>query len=89
MTFTLSTLITYFIMSVLIQAIENVKATAVGVTQANKVNAEKSRELQKPRPSSTLPADFFDNRETKRQKGGKFHLYFLRFLSIIPYWCHL
>lgn len=50
------------------EAIEYVKASAAGVTQANEVNAKKTTELQKPSPSSTLPADFFDSQETKRQK---------------------
>lgn len=52
------------------EAIQNLKATAAGVSQPQKVNAEKPAELRKPWSSSTLPADFFDNRETKRQKGG-------------------
>ncbi|XP_020241956.1 zinc finger protein 830 isoform X2 [Asparagus officinalis] len=50
------------------EAIENVKAAAVGITQSNKVNAEKPADLPKARPSPTLPSNFFDNRETKRQK---------------------
>lgn len=56
------------------QAIENVKAAAAGITQSNKVNAEKPADLPKARPSSTLPSNFFDNRETKRQKDGKLPL---------------
>lgn len=32
---------------------------------------EPSTGLPKPRPSSILPSDFFDNQETKKQKTGK------------------
>lgn len=53
------------------QAIENVKASAAGLTRGNNVNSEPPAEVQKPRSSSTLPADFFDKQEEKRQKTGK------------------
>lgn len=79
MTFTVTTLTIFSIMIICTQAIQNLKATAAGVIQPQTVNAEKPAELHKPQSSSTLPADFFDNRETKRQKGGQYHLSLWRF----------
>lgn len=56
----------------LVQAIKNIKAAAAGVTCVNDVKSDPPRELvHKPRTSSSLPADFFDNRELKKPKAGK------------------
>ena len=70
-----------------LQAIENVKAKAAGLTRADHAKpkgpkhesstilsnaaSEPSMEFQKPKLSSGLPADFFDNHVTKKQKSGK------------------
>ncbi|XP_010931557.1 uncharacterized protein [Elaeis guineensis] len=54
------------------EAIENVKASAAGLTRGNNVNTEPPAEVQKPRSSSTLPTDFFDKQEEKRQKTDTF-----------------
>lgn len=51
------------------EAIENVKAAAAGLSQGSKINKELQVEVGKPRSSSTLPLDFFDNKEAKRQKA--------------------
>lgn len=77
----------YFNVLVPLQAIKNVKAKAAGLTQAKNAKPEGSKhepstissnaaseppmELQKPQLSSGLPADFFDNHVTKKQKSGK------------------
>lgn len=50
------------------ESIENIKASAAGLTHGNNVNIEPPAEVQKPRSSSTLPEDFFDKQEGKRQK---------------------
>nr|CAD1821960.1 unnamed protein product [Ananas comosus var. bracteatus] len=52
------------------EAIEKLRAAAAasGVARGNSVNQEQPTEVQKTRPSSTLPADFFDNKESKKQK---------------------
>lgn len=65
------------------QAIENVKANASGATSGNNVNTEPPAEVQKPRTSSTLPADFFDKQEEKRQKTGKITTYAVFFEKCI------
>ena len=70
-----------------LQAIKNVKANAAGLTRANNAKpeapkpesstvlsnatSEPSMNLQKAQLSSGLPADFFDNHVTKKQKSGK------------------
>ncbi|XP_072968918.1 protein ABA AND ROS SENSITIVE 1 [Typha angustifolia] len=51
------------------EAIENLRAAAGGTTRRNNVNLDQPPEVHKTRPSSTLPADFFDKKETKRQKN--------------------
>ncbi|RVW49064.1 hypothetical protein CK203_117499 [Vitis vinifera] len=69
-----------------LQAIKNVKANAAGLTRANNAKpeapkpesstvlsnatSEPSMNLQKAQLSSGLPADFFDNHVTKKQKSG-------------------
>eukprot|EP00261_Vitis_vinifera_P023288 XP_010655175.1 PREDICTED: zinc finger protein 830-like [Vitis vinifera] len=69
------------------EAIKNVKANAAGLTRANNAKpeapkpesstvlsnatSEPSMNLQKAQLSSGLPADFFDNHVTKKQKSGK------------------
>ncbi|KAL6312489.1 hypothetical protein AAG906_032851 [Vitis piasezkii] len=68
------------------EAIKNVKANAAGLTRANNAKpeapkpesstvlsnatSEPSMNLQKAQLSSGLPADFFDNHVTKKQKSG-------------------
>lgn len=57
------------------EAIKNVKAaaaaTAAGVKRGNDVKSDSPTELaQKPRTSTSLPADFFDKNETKKRKTG-------------------
>ncbi|KAM0948750.1 putative Zinc finger protein [Dioscorea sansibarensis] len=51
------------------EAIDIFKATAAGVNRAKSTNIEPPVEKHKSRASSTLPADFFDNQQTKRQKN--------------------
>ena len=54
------------------QAIKNIKAVAAGATRVNDVKPDSSTALvDKPRTSSSLPADFFDNHEFKKPKTGK------------------
>ncbi|XP_020100164.1 zinc finger protein 830 isoform X2 [Ananas comosus] len=52
------------------EAIEKLRAAAAasGVARGNSVNQEQPTEVQKTRPSSTLPADFFENKDSKKQK---------------------
>ncbi|WOK96798.1 zinc finger protein [Canna indica] len=50
------------------EAIEKLKSSAAGVSRDNKLGTEQPKEHQNPRSSSTLPADFFDNQNAKRQK---------------------
>ncbi|OVA04962.1 hypothetical protein BVC80_1211g23 [Macleaya cordata] len=53
------------------EAIKNVKATAAGLTQTNDTKSDPPSEFtHKARSSSSLPADFFDKHDTKRQKSG-------------------
>ncbi|XP_077214777.1 zinc ion binding protein [Tasmannia lanceolata] len=53
------------------EAIENIKATASGLTRVNDVKSVPPKEsVLKPRPSSSLPADFFDKHEAKKQNTG-------------------
>ncbi|CBI25204.3 unnamed protein product, partial [Vitis vinifera] len=74
-------------------AIKNVKANAAGLTRANNAKpeapkpesstvlsnatSEPSMNLQKAQLSSGLPADFFDNHVTKKQKSGNDDVKFL------------
>ncbi|XP_074584814.1 uncharacterized protein LOC141840662 [Curcuma longa] len=57
------------------EAIENLKASATGLSRENVPRTEVSKEPQNSRLSSTLPAGFFDDQNSKRQKiasaGGK------------------
>ncbi|KAJ0980881.1 hypothetical protein J5N97_009136 [Dioscorea zingiberensis] len=50
------------------EAIEKVKATAAGHNRTKHTNIEPPTESHKAQ-TSTLPSDFFDNREMKRQKN--------------------
>ncbi|KAH7678924.1 zinc finger protein 830 [Dioscorea alata] len=50
------------------EAIDIFKATAAGVNRAKSTNIEPPVEKHNARASSTLPADFFDNQQTKKQK---------------------
>lgn len=75
------------------EAIKNVKANAAGLTRANNAKpeapkpesstvlsnatSEPSMNLQKAQLSSGLPADFFDNHVTKKQKSGNDAVKFL------------
>ncbi|RVX13541.1 putative ribonuclease H protein [Vitis vinifera] len=75
------------------KAIKNVKANAAGLTRANNAKpeapkpesstvlsnatSEPSMNLQKAQLSSGLPADFFDNHVTKKQKSGNDAVKFL------------
>ncbi|XP_058079736.1 protein ABA AND ROS SENSITIVE 1 isoform X1 [Magnolia sinica] len=53
------------------EAINNVKATAAGLNRVKDVKCNPPPEVvPKSRPASSLPADFFDKHETKRQKAG-------------------
>ncbi|XXG41340.1 hypothetical protein AAC387_Pa01g1821 [Persea americana] len=53
------------------EAIKNIKAVAAGATRVNDVKPDSSTALvDKPRTSSSLPADFFDNHEFKKPKTG-------------------
>ncbi|KAF6165667.1 hypothetical protein GIB67_012564 [Kingdonia uniflora] len=53
------------------KAIENVKALAASKTKTNDAKSEPPAEVvHKSWPSSTLPPDFFDKNDTKRQKTG-------------------
>eukprot|EP00262_Sarcandra_glabra_P006660 TRINITY_DN1906_c0_g1_i1.p1 TRINITY_DN1906_c0_g1~~TRINITY_DN1906_c0_g1_i1.p1 ORF type:complete len:351 (-),score=99.70 TRINITY_DN1906_c0_g1_i1:36-1037(-) len=53
------------------EAIENLKASAAGLTRVKDVKSDPAKELiSKPQASSSLPADFFDKHEAKRQKTG-------------------
>lgn len=54
----------------LMQAIENLKATAGGLPRENNLGSEPPK-VSQTRSSSTLPADFFDGQGAKRQKTGK------------------
>lgn len=80
--------------SLLVQAIENFKASAAAQNRPKGARSESSKELPKLKPessrvlneetepsftlpthqSSALPADFFDNHETKKQKVGRYLL---------------
>lgn len=53
------------------QAIENVKASAAGLSQENVPRTEVSKEPQNSKLSSTLPAGFVDDQNSKRQKIGE------------------
>ncbi|XP_042374119.1 protein ABA AND ROS SENSITIVE 1-like [Zingiber officinale] len=57
------------------EAIENLKASATGLSRENVPRTEVSKEQQNSKLSSTLPAGFFDDQNSKRQKidsaGGK------------------
>ena len=75
------------------EAIKNVKANAAGLTRANNAKpeapkpesstvlsnatSEPSMNLEKAQLSSGLPADFFDNHVTKKQKSGNDAVKFL------------
>ncbi|XP_077238405.1 protein ABA AND ROS SENSITIVE 1-like isoform X2 [Tasmannia lanceolata] len=53
------------------EAIKNVKDAATGLTRVNDIQSDPPNELvHKTRASSSLPADFFDKHETKKQNTG-------------------
>ncbi|KMZ75959.1 hypothetical protein ZOSMA_109G00530, partial [Zostera marina] len=56
------------------EAIENLKANASGKNSVNVTKSDPPKEMKKIKeshPSSTIPADFFDKQEPKRQKTEK------------------
>ncbi|XP_078446881.1 zinc ion binding protein [Wolffia australiana] len=51
------------------EAVENVKTLAAGRDNRS-LQLEKQKETEKPQPSSIVPSNFVDKRETSRKRGG-------------------